>query len=65
MCEIKRNLKMDLKIYGLNPSDWTLEKMKKQKFKVTNVTDNNFYFIGKTQKSGLHRQWSTLQLISI
>lgn len=65
MCEIQMSLRNDLKTYGLNPSEWTLRKLKKQKFKVVHVKDNTFYFVGKTQQRGPLQQWTTLQLISI
>lgn len=65
MCKIQMSLRNDLKTYGLNPSEWTLRKLKKRKFKVVHVTDNNFFFVGNTQQSGHFQKWTTLQLISI
>lgn len=65
MCKIQMSLRDELKNYGLNPAEWTLRKLRKQKFKVTNVSDKKFYFIGDTQASGPLQKWETLQLISI
>lgn len=65
MCRIQLRLRSELKNFGLNPSEWTLHKLTKKKFKITHVADNNFYFVGDTKTKGPSREWKTVQLISI
>jgi len=57
-------LHSDLKKFGLNPLDWKLKKMKKRHYKIANINDNNFYFLGEIQQSGLVPQWAKIQLAS-
>jgi hypothetical protein len=65
MCEVQLSLKNELKSYGLNPAEWNLRKLNKQRFKIVHIDDDNFYFVGKTKPKGPTQQWATVQLISI
>lgn len=64
MCKIQMNLHNELKKYGLNPTEWTLQKLARKRFKIVHIDDQAFYFYGETKKQGLLQQWETLQLIS-
>jgi hypothetical protein len=56
-------LRTDLIKFGLNPADWRLKKVQRRRYKIANIKDRDFYFLGET-KPGLMGQWSHIQLAS-
>ncbi len=64
MCRTHWNLKNDLKKFGLNPAEWTICMLSEQKFKIANMKDQKFFFVGETHLVGLLPQWANLKLIS-
>jgi len=64
MCKIQLNLKNELKKFGLNPAEWTLRRLTRQRFHVVHVADQEFYFLGETKSCGLFQEWTNLQLVS-
>ena len=57
-------LKSELKKFGLNPSDWKIQKTKKSNYKIANVRDQSFYFLGETKQIGALPQWEQTHLIA-
>ncbi len=57
-------LKEDLKNFGLNPSDWKLRQLKKSQYKIANIQDRQFYFVGKATQEGPFPKWSQIHLMS-
>lgn len=64
MCKIQTNLHNELKKYGLNPTEWKLQKLPRKRFKIVHIDDQTFYFHGETKPNGLLQQWAVLKLIS-
>jgi hypothetical protein len=57
-------LQIDLKKFGLNPADWKLQKMKRRYYKIANVRDQDFYFLGEARQKNFVPQWTQIQLAS-
>jgi hypothetical protein len=58
-------LKSDLKHFGLNPSEWTLKKMRALQIKVEHRLDKSFAFMGHATKKKNQVKWQSLKLISL
>jgi hypothetical protein len=57
-------LQNNLKKFGLNPTDWKIQRIRSSHYKIANVRDENFYFLGEaTQTAGL-LLWSQIKLAS-
>jgi hypothetical protein len=57
-------LKTELKKFGLNPADWKVLKIKPSKYKIANVKDHSFYFLGEAQQDELIPRWNYIRLVS-
>lgn len=60
---LKNELHQDLKKFGLNPAEWSLQKLRNHSYKIAHIKDSGFYFMGKSHLKGL--RWVNLRLISL
>ncbi len=60
-------LKSSLSQFGLCPNDWTIEPKNNDYILIKNKTEENFYFIGKTQFTKKNEQlaWQFITLASL
>lgn len=59
-------LQAELKSFGLNPSEWNIEKIHAAEYMIKHKTDKDFSFWGKLQFTKTKRPtWKILQLASI
>lgn len=58
------DLKLGLKDFGLNPTEWVVLQEEPQTYKVRSKTDKNFMFQGKACRRGKKLKWEKLELIS-
>jgi hypothetical protein len=57
-------LQNSLKKYGLNPLHWKIQKVHEKKYKIANVHDDEFYFIGEADTTNKTPTWNSLVLAS-
>ena len=58
-------LKSQLKEFGLNPTEWKLNRNGKKEFLIISNLDSDFIFKGTTQKKLKKMEWRGLQLVSL
>lgn len=58
-------LKSDLKHFGLNPADWSLQPFRKQHFIIQNKSDKKFTLHGQLEYSQKKLRWKSLEVISL
>jgi inorganic pyrophosphatase/exopolyphosphatase len=65
MSQVQWALHNDLKKFGLNPSEWTIEQLEERLFQIAHKEDKQFYFLGEAQFEGLLPEWAHLHLFSL
>jgi len=65
MSQFQGILHKDLKKFGLNPSEWTIEQLEERLFQIAHIEDKQFYFLGEAQLEGLIPEWTHLHLFSL
>lgn len=58
-------LQNELRYFGLNPSEWTLQRMHALSYLVQNKLDKNFALQGRLEFRRQKPQWKSLELISL
>lgn len=54
-----------LKNFGLNSSEWTLERIHSLGYVIRNKVDQNFLLYGKLEFKNKRAVWKSLELVSI
>lgn len=57
-------LQNNLKKFGLNPADWKIRQLREKKYKIANIHDGQFYFLGEAKSSGGIPSWNHIILAS-
>jgi hypothetical protein len=55
----------NLREYGLDPREWTLEKISDEQFLIQSLDDDNFTFAGIVDKNTKPHQWKKIELYSL
>lgn len=58
-------LQTDLTNFGLNPTEWTIQKIRSTLFRVQNNSDQSFSFVGQLEYHNRRPRWKKLILISL
>jgi hypothetical protein len=58
-------LTTQLSYFGLNPSEWSIERLNALKYLVQNKADRSFSFFGQLEYRKKKPTWKSLDLISI
>lgn len=58
-------LTTQLSCFGLNPSEWSIERLNGISYLVQNKADRTFYFYGQLEYKKKKPTWKSLDLISI
>lgn len=58
-------LQTDLINYGLNPAEWTIQKIRNTYFRVQHNGDKSFSFLGQLEYHNRRPRWKKLILISL
>jgi hypothetical protein len=61
----KENLQNNLKLFGLNPLEWTLEPSSEDEYMIHSCEDENFMFYGKATGPLQNQIWQSIQLYSL
>lgn len=51
--------------YGLSPADWKIAKESCDLYKISNKSEPDFYFKGKTKYEKGRKKWANIQLVSL
>lgn len=65
MSQVQGTLHNDLKKFGLNPSEWTIEQLEERLFQIAHIDDKQFFFLGETRLEGTIPEWNNLHLLSL
>ena len=58
-------LQDQLKNFGLNPSEWSLEKIQALHFMIVNKSDENFALRGRLEYRDKTAFWKSLEVVSL
>ena len=58
-------LQDQLKNFGLNPTEWTLEKVQALQFMIVNKSDENFALRGRLEYRDKAAFWKSLEVVSL
>ncbi len=58
-------LQAQLKTFGLNPSEWTIQKVQALGFLLQNKLDQSFAMYGRIEYQNRRPKWKSLDLISL
>mgnify|MGYP003337751171 CR=1 FL=1 len=58
-------LQTELKSFGLNPTDWSLQKLDGFEYLIHHKEEQGFTFFGKLKREKERLRWKFLQLVSI
>jgi|GEM_PF-6688892 hypothetical protein len=58
-------LQSQLTLFGLNPHEWTLKKMRHLQVKIEHRFDRGFVFLGIATKKQNSVKWKNLKLLSL
>ena len=59
------NLQNQLQNFGLNPSEWTLEKVQALHFMIVNKSDETFALRGHLEYKDKNAFWKSLEVVSL
>lgn len=51
--------------FGLNPQEWSLSRISKNKYLIQNTVDKSYSYLGHTQEKNDKSEWQELTLLSI
>lgn len=51
--------------YGLQPTEWQLIKENPNRYKITNKSEPNFFFIGKIKYEKGRKEWHSIYLAGL
>lgn len=60
-----RRLQLELKNFGLNPSEWSVCRMQALGYRIQNKFDKNFTLYGRLEYRKMKPQWKSLEVMSI
>lgn len=58
-------LQTELRNFGLNPSEWTLQQLNALHYRVLHRTDDDFSFYGRLEYRDHRPQWKSLEIESL
>ena len=59
------NLLNQLAHFGLNPAQWNISRISKDKFVIRHIQDSNYSYLGKLDNKKQKQQWGQLVLLSL
>ena len=59
------NLLNQLAHFGLNPTQWNISRISKDKFIIRNTEDRNYSYLGKVDQKKQKQKWGQLTLLSL
>jgi len=63
--ETLTNLQTQLKHFGLNPAEWTLQRIQSLSYIIQNKNDESFALYGRLEFRNHKPQWKSLEVMSI
>jgi len=58
-------LSQELRVYGLNPSDWTLIQEDQKRYRIQSNSDRGFSFLGYAREKAHALCWDHIELFSL
>lgn len=58
-------LQSELKLFGLNPAEWSLQRVQALSYVIQNRLDKNFALYGRLEYRNKKPSWKSLELVSL
>ncbi len=58
-------LGLELKTYGLNPSEWSIQRIQTLYYRIQNRTDQDFTLMGTLEIKNRRPHWKHLEVVSL
>lgn len=58
-------LQTQLKAFGLNPTEWSLQRIQALSYLIENKSDKNFALYGRLEYRNQKPQWKSLEVVSL